>query len=40
VARELAVWHEAAVAARVGAEADAQANPKEIQRLRALGYVQ
>jgi len=40
VARELAVWHEAAVAARVEAEADAQANPKEIQRLRALGYVQ
>ncbi len=38
--RTLADWHQAAVAARVEPEADAQMSAEEIQRLRALGYVQ
>ncbi len=38
--RALGAWHEAAVAARVEPEADAEMSPEEIQRLRALGYIQ
>jgi arylsulfatase A-like enzyme len=38
--RALAAWHEAAVAARIEPDADAEMSPEEIQRLRALGYIQ
>jgi len=38
--RALGAWHEAAVAARVEPEADAEMSPEEIQHLRALGYIQ
>jgi arylsulfatase A-like enzyme len=38
--RRLSAWHEAAIAARIEPESDAEMSPEETQRLRALGYIQ
>jgi arylsulfatase A-like enzyme len=40
LAQTLDAWHEAAVAARVEPEDDAEMSAEEIQHLRALGYIQ